>query len=153
MEAAKDEGIRAWGKQFYVLAPCRVDFMSHFYWPFSKRESWQQTHSARIMLNFWQSENYCRISLVARPWQQRSLNHSHCTTQNHRLGAMISEIATIVSRCQSFVWDSWKVCSVFQVLHSAWCDISRNLNIFGTWPTCWQWHFLDARRSLVSQKK
>ncbi len=64
-------------------------------------------HCAMIML-------YRRPSLVARPWQQPSLNLSHCTTQDHRLGANITEIATIVSRCQSCVWDSQKSCSVFR---------------------------------------
>lgn len=29
-----------------------------------------------------------------------------------QLGARITEITKIVSRCQSFVWDSWKSCSV-----------------------------------------
>ncbi len=107
VEAVKEDGIRAWGKQFYVLAPRRVDFMSHFYWLVSKRESYQRTHCAMIML-------YRRLSLVARPWKPPSLNLSHCTTQDHRLGAMITEITTIVSRCQSFVWDSRKSCSVFR---------------------------------------
>ncbi len=48
---------------------------------------------------------YRRLSLVTRLWQWPSLNLSHCTTQNHRLGASITEIAKIVSRCQSFVRD------------------------------------------------
>ncbi len=107
VEAAKEEGIRAWGKQFYVLAPYRIDFMSHFYWLVSKRGSYQQTHSAMIIL-------YYRLSLDARTWKRPSLNLSHCMTQVHRLGAMITEITTIVSRCQSFIWDSRKSCSVFR---------------------------------------
>ncbi len=110
VEEAKEEGIRAWGKQFYVLAPRRVDFMSHVYWLVSKRGTYQQTHCAMIML-------YHRLSLVARPWQWPSLNLSHCSTQDHWLGATITEIATFVSRCQSFVWDSRKPCSVFRALH------------------------------------
>ncbi len=35
------------------------------------------------------SENDCWLSLVARPWQRPSLNLSHCTIQDHRLGATI----------------------------------------------------------------
>ncbi len=69
----------------------------------------QETHCATIML-------YRRLFLVASPWQQPSLNLSHCTTQEHRLGATITEIAMIVSRCQSFVWDNRKSCSVFRAL-------------------------------------
>ncbi len=56
---------------------------------------------------------YRRLSLVARPWQQPSLNLSNCTTQDHWLGATVTEIAT-VSQCQSFIWDSRKSCSVFR---------------------------------------
>ncbi len=101
VEAVKEEGIRAWGKQFYVLAQCHVDFMSHFYWLVSKRGSYQRTHCAMITL-------YRRLFLVARPWKRPSLNLSHCTTQDHRLGVTITEIATIVSQCQSFVWHRQK---------------------------------------------
>ncbi len=107
VEAAKEEGRRAWGKQLYVLAPCRIDFMTHFYWLVSKHGSYLQTHCAMIML-------YRRLSLVARPWQWSSLNLSQCMAQDHRWGTMISEITTIVSRCQYFVWDSRKSGSVFR---------------------------------------
>ncbi len=37
MKAAKEVGIRNEGKQFYILVPCHVDFMSHFYWLVNKR--------------------------------------------------------------------------------------------------------------------
>ncbi len=83
--------------------------MSHFYWLVSKCGSYQQTHCAMIML-------YRRLSLVTRPWQRPSLNLSHCTTQDHWLGATITEIATTVSQCQSFIWDSRKLRSVFRAL-------------------------------------
>ncbi len=66
VEVAKEEGIRAWGKQFYVFAPRRIDFMLHFYWLVSKRGSWQQTHCAMIMLNFW----HCQKNIVGYLWSQ-----------------------------------------------------------------------------------
>ncbi len=130
VEAAKEEGIRAWGKQFYALAPCHVDFMGHFYWLVSKRGSYQQTHCAMIML-------YHRLSLVARLWQRPFLNLSRCTTQDHWLGATITEIATTVSRSQSFVWDSRKSCSVFWALnkrhakYAEWGERGLELRITG----------------------
>ncbi len=66
VEAVKEEGIRAWGKHFYVLAPCRVDFMLDFYWLVSKRGSHQQTHCAMIMLNFW----HCQKIIASYLWLQ-----------------------------------------------------------------------------------
>ncbi len=48
----KEEGIRAWGKQFYVLAPCHIDFRSHLYWLVSKRGSYQQIHCAMLTIVF-----------------------------------------------------------------------------------------------------
>ncbi len=58
------------------------------------------------------SENDRRLSLVSRPWQRPSLNLFYCTTQDHWLGATITEIATFVSQCHSFIWNSWKSYSV-----------------------------------------
>ncbi len=99
VEVVKEEGIIAWGKQFYVFAPRRVDFTLHFIgwsvkvgrgskhtvrwscWisdtvrkistsPFyclvSKRGSWQQTHCAMIMLNFW----HCQKNIIGYLWSQ-----------------------------------------------------------------------------------
>ncbi len=134
VEAVKEDGIRAWGKQFCVLAPRRVD-LSHFYWLVSKRESYQRTHCAMIIL-------YRRLSLVSRPWQPPSLNLSHCTTQDHRLGAMITEITTIVSWWQSFVWDSRKSCSVFRALGQAAGEIVFNTGFHQM--TKWEDRFQSA---------
>ncbi len=65
MEAAKEEGIR--GKQFYVLAPCRVDFMSQFYWLISK--TWVVATNPlcddHAMLDH--AYNDRKLSLVTRP--------------------------------------------------------------------------------------
>ncbi len=100
--------------------------MSHFYWLVSKRGSQQGTHCTMIMLYFW----HCQKIIVSYLWlqdrlQQPSLNLSHCMTQVHRLGATITEIATIVSRCQYFVRDSRKSCSVFQALRGCFAQIKR----------------------------
>ncbi len=110
----KEEGIGAWGKQFYVLAPCRVACIIFL---LAGQKTWVvaantmcDDHAGFLTL----SENYRKLSLVARLWLRPSLNLSHCKTLDHRLGATITEIATIVSWCQSFIWDSRKSCSVFR---------------------------------------
>ncbi len=44
------EGIRAWVKQFYVLAPCCIDFMSHFFIGWSVNVDFASKHDVMIML-------------------------------------------------------------------------------------------------------
>ncbi len=47
MEAVKEEGIRALVKQFYVLAPCCIDFMSHFFIGWSVNVDFASKHDVR----------------------------------------------------------------------------------------------------------
>ncbi len=93
VEAVKEEGIRARGKQFYVLAPCHVDFMSHFYWLVSKNGSYQQTHCAMIILyrRFLWSQDcdngrlWTSLTVWHKSHDQR--NHHDCFTMSiFRLG-------------------------------------------------------------------
>ncbi len=75
-----------------------------------------------------QSCNYLTLSTLS--------SHGH---EDHSLGATITKIATIVSQCQSFVWDSRKSCSVFWALQ-VWKWLTQTLD-----AERWLW---DSRCSM-----
>ncbi len=72
VEEVKEEVIRAWGKQLYVLAPCCVVSCSIFIrWSVNMGRSSKtlcDDHAELLTL----SENYRRLSVVTRPWQNSS---------------------------------------------------------------------------------
>ncbi len=97
----KKEGIRAWGKKFYVLSA--MSRWCHIFIGWSVNVDRSSKHnmwwSYCIILYLWSRDRHTAV------FEPLSL----CDT-----GPPITEITMVVSRCQSFVWDSWKSCNVFQ---------------------------------------